>query len=131
MKKTTCAHCAKDLATVEEIHAVEGNLYCSVECAIESQIDTVASTLTATAKKVLNDWYNDNAEIVTPQDIGLVYDRRWTAYSPEADVTTIFLTKSRDKEFDDIISTEVVGFYWGPPDEKNTELYTGTIKATY
>lgn len=131
MEKTTCAHCAKDLATVEEIHAVEGNLYCSVECAIESQIDTVASTLTAMAKGVLNKWYNDNAEIVTPQDIGILYENKWAAYSSDADVTTIFLTKSRDKDFNDVMSTEVVGFYWGPPTEKDTETYTGEIKATY
>ena len=62
-----CMYCEKDLRTVDEIHAVEGQLYCSKECAIKAQTEVII----ASAKDTAQEWYDDCAEIVTPKDIGI------------------------------------------------------------
>lgn len=66
-KSDHCAHCGTLLNTCEEIHAVEGILYCSKECAIYSRINEMVLN----AKECASEWYNDCAEIVSPNDIGL------------------------------------------------------------
>lgn len=62
-----CMYCEKDLRAVDEIHAVEGLLYCSKECAIKAQTEIII----ASAEDAATEWYNDCAEIVTPKDIGI------------------------------------------------------------
>lgn len=62
-----CVHCGKDLRKVDEIHSVEGLLYCSEECAIEEQM----SVIIASARDTATQWYRDCAEVVTPTDIGI------------------------------------------------------------
>lgn len=62
-----CALCHKDLRTVNEIHAVEGQLFCSKECAIEMQTNIIVMS----ARDTATEWYNDCAEVVTPKDIGI------------------------------------------------------------
>ena len=52
----------------------------------------------------------------------------YTTYAPDTDITFI-MCDTYDGE--DINSTEVVGFYYGGPDEKLTEMYIGKVKATY
>lgn len=52
----------------------------------------------------------------------------YTTYAPDTDITFI-MCDTYDGE--DIKSTEVVGFYYGVPDEKLTEMYIGKVKATY
>ena len=52
-----------------------------------------------------------------------------TVYSASEDMTFILReTTSMDGE---PISTEVVGFYYGAPNEWDTLFYTGSLKATY
>lgn len=127
MEGDVCARCGRDLERLDEIHVVEGQHFCSKECAIEHQ----AEIIIASARDTAAEWYNDGAEIVTPVDIGIVYEKVWTTYSTEYDVTTIFKTRYLDKEMHEAIATEVVGFYWGEPDEKETETFTGQLKAEY
>lgn len=69
---TGCERCGIDLSTVDEIHAVEGQLYCSKECAIINQ----AEIIIASAKDAAIEWYDACAEVVAPEDIGLREDRR-------------------------------------------------------
>ena len=65
---TRCHHCNKDLSTVEEIHAAEGMLFCSEECAINYEMDLIIMS----AKEQAKEWYNTYAEIVIPADIGII-----------------------------------------------------------
>lgn len=125
--ENVCAYCGTDLTKVNEIHVVEGMNFCRKDCAIAHQ----AEVITASAYDTATEWYNEGSEIVTPMDIGLVYEKKWTAYDRETDVTTIFLSRYLDKECNEVVSTEVLGFYWGEPTEKDTEAYTGSLKAYY
>lgn len=50
------------------------------------------------------------------------------AYSPSHDITFILEECYMNEK---IVSTEIVGFYYGEPDEKNTIAYYGKIKAQY
>ena len=52
-----------------------------------------------------------------------------TAYSPETDIT--FILKEITSVEGDLISTEVVGFYYGAPNEQDTRDYLGHLKAEY
>lgn len=52
-----------------------------------------------------------------------------TAYSSEADMT--FILKETMSADGDPISTEVVGFYYGAPNEFDTRNYLGHLKAEY
>ena len=52
----------------------------------------------------------------------------YTAYAPGNDITFIMLDVFDER---DIKSTEVVGWYFGEPDEETTKLYTGKLKAEY
>ena len=67
-KTDHCAHCDTLLNTCEEIHAVEGKLYCSKECAINGRIDEIVLN----SKEVAIEWYNDYAEVVSPAEIGIL-----------------------------------------------------------
>lgn len=120
--KDTCQHCSKDLRLVNEIHVVEGSMYCSESCAINEQTNIIIDSAKETAKQ----WYNNFAEVVTARDIGIIREETWTAYSPEADITTILVSAY---ENDKVLSTEVVGMYFGEPNEDCTELYKGSLKA--
>ena len=121
-----CMWCKKDLRTVDEIHAVEGHHFCSKDCAIASQAEIIAMS----AKELATEWYNDCAEIVTPSDIGLCKEELWTLH--DGDITVIFKSIYAGAEItDNLLSTEVTGFYFGVPDDKLTELYNGKLKADY
>lgn len=52
-----------------------------------------------------------------------------TEYSESGDMT--FILKEEYNEEGNPITTEVVGFYYGAPNEKDTEYYTGKLKAVY
>ena len=122
-----CAYCGKDLTLVNEIHVVEGQNFCSKDCAVSHQVDVITESVYDTAYE----WYNNGAEIVTPVDIGIVYEKVWTTYDKALDVTTIFLSKCLDKECMEVKSVEVLGFYFGEPNEADTEAYRGTIRTEY
>lgn len=122
-----CAYCGTGLATVDEIHVIEGQHYCSKECAVSAQEDVIRNS----ARDMALEWYNDCSEIVTPVDIGIVYEKVWTTYSKEGDITTILKSRYLDKEMTETVSTEVLGFYWGTPNDEDTETYIGQLKATY
>ena len=66
-KVDCCVKCKKQLNSCEEIHAVEGMLYCSKECAINAHIEFIMNC----AKELACKWYNDYAEVISPADIGL------------------------------------------------------------
>lgn len=117
-----CMHCGKDLRTVNEIHTVEGHLYCSKACAINDYTNTIIASAKDTATSV----YNDCAEVVTPLDIGLCREEVWTSYSDKSDITTFFVSTY---DGDDVLSVEVVGFYFGEPNDEDTERYRGQLKA--
>lgn len=52
----------------------------------------------------------------------------YTTYAPSADITYIMCDTYEGEE---IKSTEVVGWYYGEPDEESTKLYNGNVIATY
>lgn len=52
-----------------------------------------------------------------------------TAYSDDRDMT--FILKDTRNEDGVLLSTEVIGFYFGRPDEKLTEKYSYDLKATF
>lgn len=122
-----CAHCGKDLVAVKEIHVVEGVHYCSKDCAIIS----LTNENIKNAKALAIEWYNESAEVVTPTDIGICYEKVWTSYSKDTDVTTIFLSKCLDKECMEVKTVEVIGFYFGEPNDVDTETFKGELKAEY
>lgn len=51
-----------------------------------------------------------------------------TVYAPAADITFIMRETTRDGE---PVSTEVVGFYYGEPDEESTQHFIGKLKAEF
>lgn len=52
-----------------------------------------------------------------------------TEYSASGDMT--FILKETTNVEGDPISTEVVGFYYGAPNDENTKQYIGKLKADY
>ena len=52
-----------------------------------------------------------------------------TAYSPEEDIT--FILREITSAEGDPLSTEVIGFYYGGPNERDTRNYIGHLKAEY
>lgn len=127
MHVTECAHCRKNLALVDEVVAVDGLLYCSEACAIIHL--TNENIMNAKAQAIKH--YDEAAEIVRTADIGICYEKVWTAYSKEGDLTTILKSKYSDSEMRNVVSTEVVGFYFGEPDDASTTMFTGELKAEY
>lgn len=53
----------------------------------------------------------------------------YTAYSAEADIT--FIMKDTLDENGHPYRTEVIGFYYGEPDEENTRIFMGDLIAEY
>ena len=117
-----CAACDIDLATCDTIWAAEGTLYCSRECGIED------------FKHMYGDdaerYFNDVAEEVTPEDIGITTTKIFCAYDEQYDLTTIFMNTFRCAN-ETLVSTEVVGFYFGAPRDDDTETFIGSLKAIY
>ena len=64
---TKCTICGKDLTEATEIHAMHGMLFCSKTCAIAYLQDSVAYVCAV-------QMYRNDAEIVTPEEIGLKED---------------------------------------------------------
>ena len=52
----------------------------------------------------------------------------YTTYASDTDITFILADVI---EQDEIISTEVLGFYYGSPNDADTENYIGKLKATF
>lgn len=52
-----------------------------------------------------------------------------TAYAERDDMT--FILKETQDGNGNPVSTEVVGFYYGTPDEDDTARYIGALKAEY
>lgn len=52
----------------------------------------------------------------------------YTAYSSNTDMTFIMKDVCEDTE---VISTEVIGWYFGEPNESATEAFVGKLKATF
>lgn len=127
MTENNCMYCGSDLVGVKEIHVVEGMNFCCKDCAITAK----AEGIIAGAWDEANEWYNEGAEIVTPEDIGIVHKNIWTVYSAEADLTFIMMSEYRDKDFNELKCTTVTGFYHGRPDDEATEEFMNKPTATY
>lgn len=52
-----------------------------------------------------------------------------TVYSASEDIT--FILKETTNKGGDPVSTELVGFYYGTPNEDDTARYIGALKAEY
>lgn len=117
-----CAACDIDLATCDTIWSAEGTLYCSRECGIEDFKHKYGDD----AERC----FNDVAEEVTPEEIGITSTEVFTAYSEEHDITTIFKDTHRCAN-STLVSTEVIGFYFGRPCDSDTETFSNSIKAMY
>lgn len=119
-----CHRCEKDLRTVQEIHVSEGMHFCSKACAVAHYTDEVIRNARESAIAL----YEDYAEIVKPVDIGITKEVLWHSYSKETDLTTILMSVYGGSK---VISTEVVGFYFGEPSTENDTLYKGSLKAAF
>ena len=64
---TKCLRCGQDLSKVKYIHAVEGALYCSDNCALLQ----ISSQRPFDNTACVRAYYKEVAEVVTPQEIGL------------------------------------------------------------
>lgn len=64
-KLTCCARCGRALVHHEDVHAVEGTLYCSKTCAINDIMDEYIQN----AKELAIEAYNDKAEVVAASEI--------------------------------------------------------------
>lgn len=88
LEPTRCHHCRKDLSTVSEVHAAEGMLFCSRQCAIDHQVEV----LIASVKEQAAEWYNEYAEVVAPEDIGITEDTQpvceWCECETDEDMLT-------------------------------------------
>ena len=51
-----------------------------------------------------------------------------TTYAPDTDMTFILRESYSGEE---LVSTEVVGFYYGEPDDNLTQYYIGNLKAVF
>lgn len=60
-----CKWCRRILAEVEEIHVVNGELYCSKECAVYSLMEDIMLNV----KELAIETYDAEAEIVAAKDI--------------------------------------------------------------
>lgn len=52
----------------------------------------------------------------------------YTAYAQNNDITFILCDTCDNGE---VISTELIGWYYGEPDDHATKLFSGKLKATY
>lgn len=52
----------------------------------------------------------------------------YTTYAPDTDIT--FIMKDT-YEGEDVVATEVVGFYYGEPNETDTKEFIGSLKAEF
>lgn len=60
------------------------------------------------------------------QNEKIIYD----VYSSGSDMTFI-MQDTVEKKTQNIIQTEVIGFYFGEPDKESTKQYIGSLKAEY
>ncbi len=61
----TCARCGSTLIDHEEIHAIDGKLYCSKDCAVQAITDDYIMN----AKEMALEAYASEAEVVSAEDI--------------------------------------------------------------
>ena len=53
----------------------------------------------------------------------------YPVYSSTHDIT--FIMEDLCDDSGNVVSTEVIGFYYGEPDEQATELFRGSLKARF
>lgn len=61
----TCARCGSTLIDHEEIHVIDGKLYCSKDCAVQD----ITDDYTMNAKEMALEAYASEAEVVSAEDI--------------------------------------------------------------
>lgn len=52
----------------------------------------------------------------------------YTTYAPDTDITFIM---ADEWYYDEVMSTECVGFYFGEPNSSDTDRYVGKLKARF
>lgn len=119
-KATKCKNCGSDLSIFNTAWAAEGAMYCTKECGLKA--------FTAKYGNNSEQYFNDVAEEVSTEDIGIIKTELFAAYSEACDLTTIFMDTYRCCD-NALVSTEVVGFYYGMPNETDTEHFVGSLKA--
>lgn len=130
MKKMldVCPMCGGVLAVQDTIQSVKGTLYCSKKCAVAGLMSEANMLSYADCKTYAQLGFDAYAEEITPVDAGITKEEVFTAYSEDADMTTIF--KSTRLVADDTeVMLQVIGFYWGEPDKTSTELFSGNLRA--
>ena len=73
------------------------------------------------------DELEDDEDVET--DEGALGVAVYCAYAPEFDMT--FIMKDIGHNLPRLISTEVIGWYYGRPDDEATQKFTGKLKAEY
>lgn len=67
MSTDKCKYCGAQLGRLDVVHAVEGQLFCNKRCAVEHK----TRELLRDAQSKAAEWYEDYAEVVSTQDIGI------------------------------------------------------------
>lgn len=123
-----CPICGQVLAIQDTLQAVKGTLYCSKKCAVAGLMSEANTLPFEDCKTYAQLGFDAYAEEITPIDAGITKEEVFTAYSEDADMTTIF--KSTKLAANDTeVMLQVIGFYWGEPDKKSTELFSGNLRA--
>ena len=75
-------------------------------------------------------------KIVDKEKNEIIYDGEYRKiiypiYNEKEDITVIFQDVIQNDADATVISTEVIGFYYGVPDVETMEKYIGRLKANY
>lgn len=129
MNITRCRHCNKILALNGTAWTC-GPMFCSVECGVawakemyspEEYMGEIDLHIKATR------YFKDIAEEINREDYGARVERR-TVYSEESDISTVFEDIYED---DYLISSTIVGWYFGRPNAEYDEEYVGKLTAMF
>lgn len=130
MKRTldVCPMCGQILAVKDKIVSIDGTLYCSKNCAVTGIMSEVNMLSYVDCKTYAQLRFDAYAEEVTPVDVGITKEEIFTAYSEDADITTIFKSTKTVADNTEVM-LQVIGFYWGEPNKKSTELFSDNLIA--
>lgn len=123
-----CPMCEHILAVQDKIVSIDDTLYCSKNCAVAGIMSEVNMLSYADCKTYAQLRFDAYAEEVRPVDAGIAKEEIFTAYSEDADITTIFKS-TRTVADNTEVMLQVIGFYWGEPNKKSTELFSDNLVA--
>lgn len=130
MKRTldVCPMCGHILAVQDKIVSIDDTLYCSKDCAVAGIMSEVNMLSNVDCKTYAQLRFDAYANEITPVDAGIAKEEIFTAYSEDADITTIFKS-TRTVADNTEVRLQVIGFYWGEPNKKSTKLFSGNLIA--